>query len=173
MRKDRESSGGQVPYEAVGRTTPPQGPAQASFARRVEPPRQTSIRRLRRQSNWAAAALILGTGSASWALAQHVPATSQTAGSATAWTSTGTVSAQGNGPQLTGPVAVTSGSGVTSATGLAGVSGGAGAAQAAAAAPQVSGPVAVSSGSGVTVTRSQVVNGQTVTTVQHIAKGDD
>ena len=140
MRRDRESAAtwhgaaGARRRTAGGRGTSP---------RREEPARQSSIRRLRRLSNWTAAALIVGTGSATWALAQHVTATAtaQTVATGTAWTTTGTaVSAQGAGPNVTGPVAVSSGSGVVAPAGSAkGTSGASGAAQAPlAAAPQVS-----------------------------------
>ncbi len=132
--------------------------------RRDGPPRQKTLRQVRRLSNWTAAALILGTGSATWALAQQFPGSAQTAAT-TSWTTTGTaVAAQGTVPNVSGPVAVSSGSGAIAA---------AGAQAPAATAPQVSRPVAVSSGSGVTVRTTRVVNGQTITTVQHIGKRDD
>jgi len=171
MDRDHQCPTGQVPPPAVERSSPP---GRTTPARPPAPVRQSSIRRLRQLSNWTAAALIVGTGSATWALAHHFPAPAA-AGTATSWTPTGTAGpAQGTGPRVSGAVAVSSGSGAVAGAGSAAAApAGAPVSAAPGSAPQVSGPVAVSSGSGVSLTTTRVVNGTTVTTVQHIANGDD
>jgi len=103
--------------------------------RRIEDPgpdgplraRRDSMRRVRRTSNWTAAALMVGTGAAAVALAHQafpkvVPAVGtagQAAGTGTSTSGTG-ASAQGttgsqvtSGPQVTHSVATTTASGVT------------------------------------------------------------
>jgi len=71
-------------------------------------------------SNWTAAALVVGTGATTLALAHHAfPISAPAAGAASA-TTTGvgtTAAAQGaNGPQVAHTVATTSASGVTTTT---------------------------------------------------------
>jgi hypothetical protein len=91
------------------------GPASPSQARQA---RKMGIRRVRRMSNWTAAALIVGTGATTVALAHNVfpigtPAatSSGTTGVVTTTSATGTT-----GPQVTHTVATTSASGVTTTT---------------------------------------------------------
>ena len=74
-------------------------------------PRRDGIRHARRMSNWTAAALIAGTGTAAVALAQQAhPATA----AGTAAGTTGTSAAVG--PRVTHSVATTTASGVTVTT---------------------------------------------------------
>lgn len=83
------------------------------------PTRGHGIRRVRRMSNWTAAALIAGTGAATIALAHNaVPSAVPQAGTTSATTGTGAAApAHGSGgPQVTHSVATTSGSGVTMTT---------------------------------------------------------
>jgi hypothetical protein len=74
----------------------------------------------RRMSNWTAAALIVGTGAATVALAHHaIPVAGPAAGgsAAGATTGTGTTGAAAAGaPQAPHSIATTSGSGVTTTT---------------------------------------------------------
>ena len=85
--------------------------------------RRDSIRRVRRMSNWTAAALIVGTGAAAVALAhQTFPAAAPVAGAAGqagAATSAGRTGASplaAGGPTVTHSVATTTASGVTVTT---------------------------------------------------------
>jgi hypothetical protein len=113
MDSDREYRGEPVPLPGFGESAP------ADPASRPAPHRTRGIRHVRRMSNWTAAALIVGAGSATAALAhQALPAavppastTSSTTGAGTAATTAGTT-----GPQATHSVATTSGSGVTTTT---------------------------------------------------------
>lgn len=77
--------------------------------------RADGVRRVRRMSNWTAAALLAGTSVTAVALAHHTQAVSSSSA-----TGSGTVSASGahgvTGPQLTGPVATSGGSGVVVTT---------------------------------------------------------
>ena len=85
-------------------------------------PRRDGIRHVRRVSNWTAAALIAGTGTAAVALAQQahqataagVAATGAALVGGTAAGTTGTSAAAG--PQVTHSVATTTASGVTVTT---------------------------------------------------------
>ncbi len=80
--------------------------------------RSDGVRRLRRMSNWTAAALIVGTGAATVALAHHsLPGSAQAAGT-TATTGAGSTAATNgaSGPQVSHTVATTSGSGVVVTT---------------------------------------------------------
>jgi hypothetical protein len=113
MDSDREYPRGQVPLPGSGGSGPadPDGEPAAQ--------RTSGIRHVRRVSNWTAAALIVGTGAATVALAhQAFPAAAPTAGAASVMTGAGaTASTPGaTGPQATHPVATTSGSGVTVTT---------------------------------------------------------
>lgn len=81
--------------------------------------RRAGIRRVRRMSNWTAAALIVGTGATTVALAHHAisvgaPAAAASSSSAGVVTTAGTQRA--NGPQVSHSVATTSASGVTTTT---------------------------------------------------------
>lgn len=75
--------------------------------------RRDGIGQARRVSNWTAAALIVGTGAAAVALAHQAAPAARTAVQAA-----GPVACAqaGNAPQVTHPVATTSGSGVTTTT---------------------------------------------------------
>jgi hypothetical protein len=78
-------------------------------------PRRDGIRHARRMSNWTAAALIAGTGTAAVALAHQAhPATAAATPAGTAAGTTGTSAAAG--PQVTHSVATTTASGVTVTT---------------------------------------------------------
>jgi hypothetical protein len=83
--------------------------------------RRDSIRKVRRMSNWTAAALVVGTGAAAVALAHQsfpaaAPATAPAAGQGGgAATSAGGTQATG-GPTVTHSVATTTASGVTVTT---------------------------------------------------------
>jgi hypothetical protein len=86
--------------------------------------RRDSIRKVRRMSNWTAAALIVGTGAAAEALAhQTFPAAApaagaagQAGGAATSGGRTGASPQATGGPQVTHSVATTTASGVTVTT---------------------------------------------------------
>ena len=108
-------------------------------------PRRESIGRARRMSNWTAAALIAGTGTAAVALA-HQAHQATAAGVAAA------VAAPAGG------TAGTAGTGTSAAAG-----------------PRVTHFVATTTASGVTVTTTtRTVNGQTVVTrVRHVPAGRD
>ena len=100
MDTDREY-GGQIPLPGFGDS------GQVDRAART---RDDGIRRVRRMSNWTAAALIVGTGAATAALPAAVTSSAAT-GARAAVTTNGT-----SGPQVTHSVATTSGSGVTVTT---------------------------------------------------------
>jgi hypothetical protein len=115
MDRDHDSHQGQVRlprYDAAG----PVAGADQSGGTHAAQARRDGIRRVRRMSNWTAAALLVGTGATAVALAHHAfPATTSAAGT----TSSGVVTtgAQGTGaPQVSGPVATSGGSGVTVTT---------------------------------------------------------
>ena len=80
--------------------------------------RSDGVRRLRRMSNWTAAALIVGTGAATVALAHHsLPGSTAAAGAASTTGIGGTAATNGaGGPQVSHSVATTSGSGVVVTT---------------------------------------------------------
>lgn len=83
-------------------------------------PRESGLHRVRRLSNWSLAALVVGVGASTAALARTIPvATTGTVTSATpsllTGSSTGSSTSTGQAPTLTGPVATTSASGVTTA----------------------------------------------------------
>jgi hypothetical protein len=124
MDEDRSSSDGRVPLRELGDLYP------------EVRPRRDSIRRVRRMSNWTAAALVVGTWAAAVALAhQSSPAPAPTAGTA------------------------------SQAGGAAASAGRTGASSQAPGAPQVTHSVATTTASGVTVTTTtRTVNGKTVVT---------
>jgi hypothetical protein len=114
MDSDRDPHRGQVPLP---------GFAEAARADqqpdRAAPARADGVRRVRRTSNWTAAALIVGTGAATVALAHHAfPATAPAASTVSGTTGAGpAATAQGGaGPQVSHAVATTSGSGVVTTT---------------------------------------------------------
>jgi hypothetical protein len=112
MDSDREEGIGRVPLPGFGDSGP------ADPASRPAPARSDGIRHARRLSNWTAAALIVGTGAATVALAhQAYPAAAPAAGTTSATGAGGAATTQGTaGPQATHSVATTSGSGVTVTT---------------------------------------------------------
>jgi hypothetical protein len=82
-------------------------------AARAAPARDENLRRVRRVSNWSLAALLVGVGATSAALAHVVPGhTSPAAYVSSTQTGgvVGTTSASGRAPTVSGPVAVSSGS---------------------------------------------------------------
>ena len=81
--------------------------------------RAGGVRRVRRASNWTAAALIAGVAVASGYFAHHPPAAMPAASTVT--TVPGAAAVGPHKPSLNAPVATTSGSGVTATTGAAGV----------------------------------------------------
>jgi hypothetical protein len=79
--------------------------------------RRDSIRKARRMSNWTAAALIVGTGTATVALAHHsLPAAAPVAGAAGQAGGAAASRPGTSGPQVTHSVATTTASGVTVTT---------------------------------------------------------
>ena len=81
--------------------------------------RKVGIRQVRRMSNWTAAALIVGTGATTLALAHHavpVGASAPTAASSTTGAVTPAATQGTNGPRVSHSVATTSASGVTTTT---------------------------------------------------------
>jgi len=92
------------------------GPAVSDQSGRT---RRAGIRRVRRMSNWTAAALMVGTGTATVALAHHAVSAGAPP-AAVSSSSSGVASAAGtqgaNGPQVSHSVATTSASGVTTTT---------------------------------------------------------
>jgi hypothetical protein len=79
--------------------------------------RRDGVRHVRRMSNLTAAALIAGTGAATVALAHHAFPVSAPAASAASTTGAGPAVTNGpGGPQVSHPVATTSGSGVAATT---------------------------------------------------------
>ena len=81
--------------------------------------RAGGVRRVRRASNWTAAALIAGVAAATGYFAHHPPAATQASGTATS-VPAGTAAGPGK-PSLTAPVVTSGGSGVTIGTGPGGV----------------------------------------------------
>ncbi|HVX43869.1 MAG TPA: hypothetical protein VHC49_08275 [Mycobacteriales bacterium] len=132
----------------------------------TESTRADGIRRVRRVSNWTAAALIVGTGAAAVALGHN--AFSANARTVTTVTTTRGAGHGANGPQVTHSVTTTSGSGVTT-TNPSGNS----AVPQGTKGPQVNNSVTTTSGSGVTTTTTHTANGKTIVkrVVRH--SGDD
>lgn len=129
MNDDRNPRSGQVPLPgfvepalADGRAQQP-GSSQTAPADRARQTRTEGLRRVRRVSNWTAAALIVGTGATAVALAHNaLPATAPTlpasAAAGTTGTAVGTTAATNGatGPHVAHSVATTSASGVTTTT---------------------------------------------------------
>jgi hypothetical protein len=133
MNSDQHYGGG-VPLPGPGEPAAPPGPAAS---------REAGLRHVRRMSAWSAAALIVGTGAATAALAHgFTPATQQAATT----------------PATTAP-ATTTGAG-TAATPASG-------------GPAVSHSVASTSGSGVTKTVTRTVNGKAVVTQVRVPYHDN
>ena len=110
----REARSERVPLPGFGDPASAGPSGQPGTAGRQEPAR-SGIRHARRMSNWTAAALIVGTGAATVALAhQAVPAAVPSAATTPAATAGGTVA--GSGPSVGHAVATTSASGVTVTT---------------------------------------------------------
>lgn len=125
MNTDRNPRSGQVPLPGFAESTPAAGqaplPGPGETAPNARPAltRSEGIRRVRRMSNWTAAALIVGTGATTLALAHHAfPISAPTASSAASATGVGTtaVTSGTSGPQVSHTVATTSASGVTVTT---------------------------------------------------------
>ena len=77
--------------------------------------RRDGLARVRHMSNWTAAALLVGTGAATVALASHsLPATASTATSS--YATHGTSASGVQAPHVGGPVATSGGSGATMTT---------------------------------------------------------
>ena len=77
--------------------------------------RNDGVRRVRRMSNWTAAALLVGTGATTVALASHAfPAS--TSGTTSASGAQGTAVQTSNAPHVSGAVATSGGSGATVTT---------------------------------------------------------
>lgn len=112
MSSDRENPGGRVPLPGFA------GAGQEDSGSRPAPDRRDGIGHARRVSNWTAAALIVGAGGATVALAhQALPVTAPAAAPASAPASAAAGSvARSTGPQATHSVATTSPSGVTVTT---------------------------------------------------------
>ena len=89
MNTDRDPRTGQAPLPGFAESAPAEGRvplpgfSEAVPADRTAQTRAEGIRRVRRMSNWTAAALIVGTGATTLALAHNaVPASAPTASSA-------------------------------------------------------------------------------------------
>ena len=83
-------------------------------------PRASGVRRLRRASNWTAAALIAGVAAATGYFAHHAPPAAP-AVSTVSGTAPGASTAAPGKPTLSNPVTTSSGSGVVVTTGPNGV----------------------------------------------------
>jgi hypothetical protein len=138
MNTDREAHGGRVPLRGFGPPRPagqpgPSGPAgqpgesgsaadpgpavEPGHAGAASPGRADGIRHVRRLSNWTAAALIVGTGAATVALAhQALPAATAVPSPASAAGAGAGASSTAGGPSVGHTVATTSASGVTTTT---------------------------------------------------------
>ena len=81
--------------------------------------RASGVRRVRRASNWTAAALIAGVAAATGYFAHHPPAA--TPATSTVTTVPGGTAVSPHSPNLNTPVATSGGSGVTVTTGPGGV----------------------------------------------------
>jgi hypothetical protein len=113
MDSDREDRRGRVPLPGPGGSDPADSGSQPAQNRR------DGIRHVRRMSNWTAAALVVGAGSATVALAHQAlpataPATAPAASGASAPAGTGAAAAApgATGPRVTHSVATTTASGV-------------------------------------------------------------
>lgn len=123
MNTERDPHRGQVPLPGFAESAAAGGQAPGSDssapASHSGQARKVGIRRVRRMSNWTAAALVVGTGATTLALAHHAfPIGAPTAAAASSTTGVVTTAAtQGtNGPKVSHSVATTSASGVTVTT---------------------------------------------------------
>lgn len=127
MSNDRDPRSGQVPLPGFVESAsadvwvPLPGSSQSAPENEARQTRTEGLRRVRRMSNWTAAALIVGTGAAAVALAHNaVPGTASAvpAASASSTTANGTtaVTNGASGPHVAHSVATTSASGVTTTT---------------------------------------------------------
>ena len=124
MDTDRDPRRGQVPLPGFAESAPAQGRVPlpgSSETVPADPAAQTrteGIRRVRRMSNWTAAALIVGTGATTLALAHHAFPVSAPAASSASTTGVGTTAVTNgtSGPTVSHSVATTSGSGVVVTT---------------------------------------------------------
>ena len=109
---------GPAPAAGWVRLPGPGGPGPGGAAAESMRVRSDGVRRVRRMSNWTAAALIVGTGAATVALAHHsFPAAAPAASAASTTGIGGTAATNGaGGPQVSHTVATTSGSGVVVTT---------------------------------------------------------
>jgi hypothetical protein len=125
MDMDRGPDTGQVPLPGFTESvtapdgTSPRKPREAGPADPTVRTRNEGIRRLRRMSNWTAAALVVGTGATTVALVHNAVPLSAPAAVST-FTSTGVGPSAGThgtrGPQVSHTVATTTASGVTVTT---------------------------------------------------------
>ena len=132
MDTDRDPPEGEVPLPGFAGSAPaagwvrlpgsggpePGGPEPGGAATDRRQARSDGVRHVRRMSNWTAAALIVGTGAATVALAHHAFPVSAPAASAASTTGVGgtAVTNGAGGPQVSHSVATTSGSGVVTTT---------------------------------------------------------
>ncbi len=122
MNTDSNLPQGEAPPPGFAGSAPAEGwvplPGPGDAAADSLRARNDGVRRLRRMSNWTAAALIVGTGAATVALAHHAFPVSAPAASAAPVTGVGGTAATNgtSGPQVSNSVATTSGSGVVVTT---------------------------------------------------------
>jgi len=119
MNTDRNPLSRQVRLPGFAESAPAAGrvpfPGPGEAAPNSRKTRRDGVRRVRRMSNWTAAALIVGTGATTLALAHHAfPIAAPTASAGSTATATGTTAVTNgtSGPQVSHAVATTSGSGV-------------------------------------------------------------
>lgn len=127
MNNERDPRSGQVPLPGATRPAPADGwvplpdLGRSTPEGRARQARDQGLRRVRRISNWTAAALVVGTGAAAITLAHNAvpitpPAFPGSATSGTTQTGTTAVTHGASGPQVGHSVATTSASGVTTTT---------------------------------------------------------
>jgi hypothetical protein len=122
MDTDRNPPEGEVPWPGFAGPAPAAGwarlPGPGDAAAESRRARRDGVRHVRRMSNLTAAALIAGTGAATVALAHHAFPISAPAAAASTATGIGgaAVTNGAGGPQVSHPVATTSGSGVAVTT---------------------------------------------------------
>lgn len=124
MNTDRNPRPGQVPLPGFAESAPAEGWAalpgvsETVPAERAVQTRTEGMRRVRRMSNWTAAALIVGAGATTLVLAHNaVPASAPMANSAPTSGIGAIAGGHGtSGPQVAHSVATTSASGVTTTT---------------------------------------------------------
>ena len=97
----------------------PRGAGDSGGYRRGAGARTSGVRRVRQASNWTAALLIAGVAATTGYFAHHAPPATPATGAVTSVPG-GTAATGAHRPSLSGPVATTSGSGVTVRTGPGG-----------------------------------------------------